>query len=46
MFFITDKFEAEDKTEDEERLKLKRKLDVERMEVLDRNRAKRQRVNG
>lgn len=46
LFFITDKFEAEMKTEEEERLKLKRKLDVERMEVLDKNRAKRQKVNG
>lgn len=46
LFFITDKFEAETKTEEEERRKLKRKLDVERMEVLDRNRLKRQKVNG
>lgn len=37
LFFITDKFVAEKKIEDEERLKLKRKLDIERIEETEKN---------
>ena len=45
MFFITDKFVPEKKIENEERMKLKRKLDIERIEETERNRIKRMRTS-